>query len=187
MNDGQLEGAAKSAEWRVVRLERAVGELDGSKCIASTVAECAERQKRLLRCAPELEAFWAQHRDFEAALRAQNAGAAVAAAAKAAQDAESGCGGAEELRQELEGRCWAMPVESSAVYSAPACRERLAKAAAVAQAQERQAARLRERILALVGASTRLVESASTQLLTADALLADSSSSSSSGNSSTRQ
>lgn len=173
MNDWQLEGAVKSAEWRVVQLERAVGESEGGRCIASTVSECVEQQKRLLQCAPELKAFWAQHQDFEAALRAQNAGASVAAAAKAAQDVESGDSSVEELRQDLEKRCWAMPVESSAVYSTPDCRERLVKAEAIARAQERQATRLRERILALVDASTRLVESASTQLLTADALLAD--------------
>ena len=50
-----------------------------------------------------------------------------------------------------------MPVESSAVYSTPENRERLAKVAAIAQAQERQAAQLRERVIALVNASTHFV------------------------------
>ena len=187
-----MEGAVESARWRVERLERVVGtpqqqQQQGSEAaesLGATAKECAELQKRLVKTLPNLEEFWRLHADVEAALRArddassardaiEHAADVLESQEEEARDPEmSMTEDTESLRKELERSEFGAPERSSAVYNTPEYRERLARVATRSTEQAKQAAELRERILALVKANVLFTQEASAQLLALDALVA---------------
>lgn len=186
-----LEAAVGSVEWRVERLERTVGSYgdngadgigsegeDPQRSVVALAGECVALQRRLVESMPRLEEFWRLQNDFEAALQAPGAaavrealGGAEAAVAAVAADGSDAAGDA--LRRELDEMLWRAggPDDSAAVYNAPEYRERLARAAVRARAQEQAAAALRTRVLELVRASAQFSQDASAQLLALDALV----------------